>query len=100
VVLDLSSIPSEEGIVDLSRVYEEPEHLGWVDTIWRWCMESVSRLLPIWEKLDESIGDKLRTKREAFPEDEISGYQEASMSADYYDRVKPIREQTKPASDG
>jgi hypothetical protein len=52
------------------------------------------------DPLDESIGDKLRTKREAFPEDEISGYQEASMSADYYDRVKPIREQTKPASDG
>ena len=52
------------------------------------------------DPLDESIGDKLRTKREAFPEDEISGYQEASMSADYYDRVKSIREQTKPPSDG
>lgn len=52
------------------------------------------------DPLDESIGDKLRTKREAFPEDEISGYQEASMSADYYDRVKSISEQTKPPSDG
>ena len=37
------------------------------------------------DPLVESIGDKLRTKR---------------MSVDYCDRVKPIREQTKPASDG
>ena len=52
------------------------------------------------DPLVESIGDKLRTKREAFPEDDVSGHQEASMSVDYCDRVKPIREQTKPASDG
>ena len=52
------------------------------------------------DPLDEAIGDKLRVKREAFPENEISGYQEASMSADYCDSVKSIREQTIPPSDG
>ncbi len=52
------------------------------------------------DPLDESIGDKLRTKREAFPEDEVSGYQEASMSTDYYNRLKPIRERKNTNTDG
>lgn len=41
--------------------------------------------------LDESLGEVLRKKRAGFPEKDVSGYQEASMSADYYKRLKSIR---------
>lgn len=52
------------------------------------------------DPLDEAIGDKLRAKREAFSENDVSGYREASMSMDYSNSVKSIRERTKPPSDG
>ena len=49
---------------------------------------------------DESLHGPLTTVLESFSEQTLSGYQENSTDADYFKRLKMIREQTKLPSDG
>ena len=52
------------------------------------------------DPLEESLSRPLTNVLESFSEQTSSGYQENSTNAHYFKRLKMIREQTKPPSDG
>ncbi len=52
------------------------------------------------DSLDVSLREPLANVRQGFSKQTLSGYHENSIDADYFKRLKSIREQTKTPSDG